>query len=102
MEMGYETTDFIKFAAEDSGNVADDGNYSVQVKNLMLNAFPSTMTHTHDGVVNRPSEKKVLAKVLSSWNVELIPLTSPDLIESKKDPTYFASPSSHFSLLPSH
>jgi ataxin-3 len=32
IEMGTETPDFIRFVAEDSGNVADDGNYSVQVR----------------------------------------------------------------------
>lgn len=31
MEMGTDTTDFLKYMAEDSGNVADSGDYSVQV-----------------------------------------------------------------------
>jgi len=30
-EFGYESTEFLKFMAESSGNVADDGNYSHQV-----------------------------------------------------------------------
>jgi len=51
LEMGTETTDFLKYMAEDSGNVADSGNYSLQV----------------------------LEKALSNWQLQVIPLTSAEL-----------------------
>ena len=31
LESGFDSRDFLKYMAEDSGNVADDGNFSVQV-----------------------------------------------------------------------
>jgi hypothetical protein len=31
LEMGTDTPEFLRYMAEDSGNVADDGNYSIQV-----------------------------------------------------------------------
>ena len=38
-ELGEETEDFIKFAAEDSGNVGLDGNYSIQVLSEALKVW---------------------------------------------------------------
>jgi len=38
-ELGTSTDDFIKFAAEDSGNVALDGNFSIQVISKALETF---------------------------------------------------------------
>lgn len=38
-EAGTDTNDFLKYMAEDSGNVADDGNYSVQVLSEALKVF---------------------------------------------------------------
>ena len=38
-EAGTDTNDFLKYMAEDSGNVADDGNYSVQVLSEALRVF---------------------------------------------------------------
>lgn len=45
MEMG-ETKDFLRFMAEDSGNVADDGFFSVQVGHLII-------FHTNSRYTNR-------------------------------------------------
>jgi len=58
LEMGSDTKDFLKFMAEDSGNVADDGNYSVQV----------------------------LAKALSVWGLTPIPITNPEVKSSRANP----------------
>ena len=41
-EMGDDTEDFIKFVAEDSGNVALDGNYSIQVLSEALKVWDLT------------------------------------------------------------
>lgn len=37
-EIGTETPEFIKFMAEESGNVAEDGNFSIQVMAEALKA----------------------------------------------------------------
>jgi len=39
LEAGTDSADLIKYLAEDSGNVADDGNYSLQVLSEALNVF---------------------------------------------------------------
>lgn len=38
-EIGTETAEYIKFMGEDSGNVAEDGNFSIQVMAEALKAF---------------------------------------------------------------
>jgi len=58
LESGATGADFLKFMAEESGNLADDGNYSVQV----------------------------VAKALEVWNLEPIPITNPEMAETKKNP----------------
>eukprot|EP01111_Echinosteliopsis_oligospora_P012259 TRINITY_DN4177_c2_g4_i1.p1 TRINITY_DN4177_c2_g4~~TRINITY_DN4177_c2_g4_i1.p1 ORF type:complete len:301 (-),score=78.58 TRINITY_DN4177_c2_g4_i1:138-1040(-) len=57
-EMGHDTVDFLKYMAEDSGNVADNGNYSVQV----------------------------LEKALSMFNLACIPITNPEAKGAFHDP----------------
>jgi ataxin-3 len=54
-EMGTDTSDFVKFISEDSGNVADDGNYSVQVLSEALKSFDMVV-----GSINSPEMKGVL------------------------------------------
>jgi len=58
LEMGADTKDFLKFMAEESGNVADDGNYSIQV----------------------------LAKALSVWGLTPFPITNPEVKKSRENP----------------
>lgn len=60
-EAGVHTPDAIKFAAEESGNIAADGNFSIQV----------------------------LSKVLDQYKVKLIPLKRNSKIEidTKENPT---------------
>lgn len=58
-EFGTETSDFLKYMAEDSGNVADDGNYSVQV----------------------------LSKALEVWGLHCIPISNPEAGDAKTNPT---------------
>ncbi len=57
-EQGVDSADFIRFLGEDSGNVAGDGNFSVQV----------------------------LSEALSVWNLEVVSVTSPDAKEAKQNP----------------
>jgi Ataxin-3 len=58
MALGTSQEGFLRFMAEDSGNVADDGNYSVQV----------------------------LQKALQVWNIALIPLTAPEMLSTREHP----------------
>jgi len=58
LESGVDGKDFLKFMAEESGNLADDGNYSIQV----------------------------IAKALEVWGIETFPITNPEMVESKKNP----------------
>ena len=37
-EMGHETKDFLQYMSEESGNIGDDGNFSVQGSSLFGNA----------------------------------------------------------------
>jgi ataxin-3 len=57
-EEGVESADFLRYMAEDSGNVAGDGNFSVQV----------------------------LSEALKVWNLEVVSVTSPDAKEAKANP----------------
>jgi len=58
MEEGTETPEFLKYMAEESGNVADSGNYSFQV----------------------------LEKALSTWSLKCIPITSEAASEAAAAP----------------
>eukprot|EP01098_Paradermamoeba_levis_P013582 TRINITY_DN6221_c0_g1_i2.p1 TRINITY_DN6221_c0_g1~~TRINITY_DN6221_c0_g1_i2.p1 ORF type:complete len:313 (+),score=93.44 TRINITY_DN6221_c0_g1_i2:173-1111(+) len=57
-EAGMETPEFLKYMAEDSGNVADDGNYSIQV----------------------------LAEALKVWNLSCILYTSQEAKSIRENP----------------
>jgi ataxin-3 len=57
-EEGVESADFLKFLAEDSGNVAGDGNFSVQV----------------------------LSEALKVWNLDVVSVNSPDAKDAKANP----------------
>jgi len=58
MEMGSDTKDFLRFMSEDSGNVSDEGNYSIQV----------------------------LTKALDVWGLIPVPITNPEVKLSKENP----------------
>jgi ataxin-3 len=45
-ENGLDTSDYLKFLGEDSGNVALDGNYSVQVLQKALEVFHVRLVRT--------------------------------------------------------
>lgn len=45
-ENGLDTSDYLKFMGEDSGNVALDGNYSVQVLQKALEVFHIRLVRT--------------------------------------------------------
>jgi len=71
-EQGIETDDFIKFAAEDSGNVALDGNFSVGVLREALTSFSIICTSiTHPDmkrVADNPlCESAFLCNLQSHW-----------------------------------
>lgn len=57
-EGGMTSDDYLKFAAEESGNVANDGMFSIQV----------------------------LAKALDVWGLQVIPLGHPDMKAVKSEP----------------
>eukprot|EP01126_Amoeba_proteus_P052046 TRINITY_DN6257_c0_g3_i7.p1 TRINITY_DN6257_c0_g3~~TRINITY_DN6257_c0_g3_i7.p1 ORF type:complete len:495 (-),score=107.55 TRINITY_DN6257_c0_g3_i7:92-1576(-) len=59
-EMGTETPHFLKFVAEDSGNVALDGNFSSQV----------------------------LKKALEGFDLRTWPITHPDMNDARQNPQY--------------
>ncbi|KAK3272673.1 hypothetical protein CYMTET_19044 [Cymbomonas tetramitiformis] len=58
MESGKESADFLKFLAEDSGNVAADGNFSIQV----------------------------LSKALELWQLTCLPITNPAAGAAQHEP----------------
>jgi ataxin-3 len=58
-EAGVDSADFLKYMAEDSGNAAADGNYSIQV----------------------------LTRALETWNLKCIPALSPEAGNAWKDPS---------------
>jgi len=60
-EQGYETLDYIKFVAEDSGNVAVDGNFSIGVLREALTSFNVTCTP-----ITHPDMKKVSENPLTA------------------------------------
>eukprot|EP00164_Ancoracysta_twista_P004979 GFYU01006773.1.p1 GENE.GFYU01006773.1~~GFYU01006773.1.p1 ORF type:complete len:237 (+),score=55.19 GFYU01006773.1:43-753(+) len=57
-EMGTDTTDFVKYAAEDSGNVNDSGFFSIQV----------------------------LSEALKVWDLECVSLNSPEMEYARANP----------------
>eukprot|EP01104_Vermistella_antarctica_P010439 TRINITY_DN2791_c0_g1_i1.p1 TRINITY_DN2791_c0_g1~~TRINITY_DN2791_c0_g1_i1.p1 ORF type:complete len:482 (-),score=105.20 TRINITY_DN2791_c0_g1_i1:119-1564(-) len=57
-ESGTDSADYLKYIAEDSGNVADDGNFSVQT----------------------------LAEALKVWNLECVTMNSPNMAAIREDP----------------
>jgi len=59
MEMGTETEDFLKYMAEDSGNVADSGDYSIQVLQQALGG---------------------------GWDLKCLPVSSPEVADALTDP----------------
>jgi len=72
MEMGADTAEFLKYMAEDSGNVAEDGNYSIQV----------------------------IARALAVWNLTPFPITNPEMKTAKENPlteeTFICNLASHW------
>jgi len=58
MELGTDDPNFLKYMAEDSGNLADDGNYSIQV----------------------------ITKALEVMGLMATPLSNPSMIESRMNP----------------
>mmetsp|Transcript_33766 Transcript_33766/g.63599 ORF Transcript_33766/g.63599 Transcript_33766/m.63599 type:complete len:428 (+) Transcript_33766:120-1403(+) len=57
-EGGLDSADFLRYVAEDSGNVAADGNFSIQV----------------------------LSKALKAWSLHVIPVDSPDAGRASAEP----------------
>lgn len=58
LESGVDSKAFLEFMAEESGNLADDGNYSLQV----------------------------LAKALEVWGLRVVPLVVPEARDAKENP----------------
>eukprot|EP01122_Echinamoeba_exundans_P004972 TRINITY_DN1516_c0_g2_i1.p1 TRINITY_DN1516_c0_g2~~TRINITY_DN1516_c0_g2_i1.p1 ORF type:complete len:362 (+),score=51.88 TRINITY_DN1516_c0_g2_i1:777-1862(+) len=72
-EMGTDTKDFLKFMQEDSGNVADDGNYSVQVLSHALDTVwgvsLSSITHEDNAhiLANPLGQEAFVCNLQSHW-----------------------------------
>ncbi|KAF2072020.1 hypothetical protein CYY_006654 [Polysphondylium violaceum] len=71
-ENGFETKDFLKFVAEDSGNVADDGNYSIQVLEKALSSFGLTCNNINkkefSEVIKNPlNEEAFICNLSAHW-----------------------------------
>eukprot|EP01090_Pellita_catalonica_P018361 TRINITY_DN5903_c0_g1_i1.p1 TRINITY_DN5903_c0_g1~~TRINITY_DN5903_c0_g1_i1.p1 ORF type:complete len:298 (-),score=50.41 TRINITY_DN5903_c0_g1_i1:820-1713(-) len=71
-ELGTETSDFLKFVAQDSGNVADDGNYSIQVVQEALKvwgarAVPILSEAAGTAKSNPLGEKAFICNLASHW-----------------------------------
>eukprot|EP01129_Flabellula_baltica_P001241 TRINITY_DN11137_c0_g1_i1.p1 TRINITY_DN11137_c0_g1~~TRINITY_DN11137_c0_g1_i1.p1 ORF type:complete len:330 (-),score=61.39 TRINITY_DN11137_c0_g1_i1:71-1060(-) len=72
MELGTGTLDFIKFAAEDSGNVALDGNFSIQVLSQALATFDiscESILHESmaDSRLHPENEEAFICNLQSHW-----------------------------------
>ncbi|KYQ90967.1 SAM domain-containing protein [Tieghemostelium lacteum] len=72
MESGMGSNDFIKFVAEDSGNVSDDGNYSIQVLESALKSFNLTCQSINnkeiqDVIKNPLNETGFICHLQSHW-----------------------------------
>eukprot|EP00027_Filamoeba_sp_ATCC50430_P014482 CAMPEP_0168570708 /NCGR_PEP_ID=MMETSP0413-20121227/16895_1 /TAXON_ID=136452 /ORGANISM="Filamoeba nolandi, Strain NC-AS-23-1" /LENGTH=393 /DNA_ID=CAMNT_0008603409 /DNA_START=34 /DNA_END=1215 /DNA_ORIENTATION=+ len=81
-ELGHDTKDFLKFMSEDSGNVADDGNFSVQVLQRALHkkkldceavtkdSFFAVLTSLdqHEGfILNKGNHWFAIRKIHNNW-----------------------------------
>jgi len=72
MEHGSETPDFLKYMAEDSGNVADSGNYSFQVLERALSTFslkciPITSEAASSAAADPLSEEAFVCHLRAHW-----------------------------------
>jgi len=69
MEMGTETTDFLKYMAEDSGNVADGGDYSVQVlEKVLADGWDLSVTPINASIVqNAINENAFICNLADHW-----------------------------------
>eukprot|EP00743_Colponemidia_sp_Colp-15_P009742 GILK01010662.1.p1 GENE.GILK01010662.1~~GILK01010662.1.p1 ORF type:complete len:384 (+),score=73.87 GILK01010662.1:33-1184(+) len=73
MESGMESNDFLKYMAEESGNVADDGNYSIQVlsealKNIAdVTMFPVDHPQVAGVLSNPTNEKAFICNLREHW-----------------------------------
>eukprot|EP00742_Colponemidia_sp_Colp-10_P003152 GILJ01003359.1.p1 GENE.GILJ01003359.1~~GILJ01003359.1.p1 ORF type:complete len:393 (+),score=71.28 GILJ01003359.1:42-1181(+) len=73
MESGMESNDFLKYMAEESGNVADDGNYSIQVlsealKNIAdVTMFPIDHPQVAGVLSNPTNEKAFICNLREHW-----------------------------------
>jgi ataxin-3 len=72
MEMGTDSADFLKFMAEESGNVAEDGNFSIEVLKAALAVWslePIPLTHPSVvGLQDHPErEDAYLCNLMSHW-----------------------------------
>jgi len=95
-EMGTETTDFLKFMAEDSGNVADDGNYSIQVLSTALKVWnftciPITNPEVKDVLKNPTAEKAYICNLAAHW-ITLLKISNNwwDLNSVNKEPRWIS------------
>jgi len=72
MEMGTDTPEFLKFMAEDSGNVDDSGDYSIQVLQQALHGWdlkciPVSNPEATDALTNPVKENAFICNLSNHW-----------------------------------
>ncbi|EFA77822.1 predicted protein [Heterostelium album PN500] len=96
LQAGVDSSDFIKFAAEGSGNVADDGFYSVQVLEKALSSFNLTCTSINnkenaDVIANPLKENGFMCNLQQHWfTLRKIEGKWFDVNSLKKQPTFLS------------
>ena len=72
LEAGADTKDFLKYMAEDSGNVDESGNYSIQVLGEALKVFglsvaSITAPEMKDALASPQREQAFICNQSSHW-----------------------------------
>jgi len=72
-EAGFSSTDYLKFMQEGSSNVADDGNYSIQVLSEALKSFgevrcePIQKKEVKQSIVDYAQEQAFICHSVDHW-----------------------------------
>ena len=106
-EGGLESEAYLRYAAEDSGNVAADGMFSSQARSR-----PSTLSRLLAGVARpprrppqrpaRPAALQVLSKALEVWGLTCPSLDSPDVRALRQQPELADAFICNLQVRPSH
>ncbi|GAB4817846.1 hypothetical protein N2152v2_004892 [Parachlorella kessleri] len=85
LESGMESADYLRFLAEESGNVAGKpSGVNAAVVSLDVGKLPPAMALCAD---HGMFSIQVLAKALDVWGLTAIPINNPEAADAKADPT---------------